>query len=486
VCKGYTWLLAARNADGGWSSPEWTDSDAATTGHIVRVLVELCAADNHVLCEAVDFLLGNRIDQTEHMAWPARATQLLADRTKPWLEGTLCATLSLLSYASLPEAHIPRKTLSALVASGKSWVRHCLETQEQVWEYGLWWLCVCASILSHAHGSPSLWRRLRAECDRRLCGDRTHWRKAPGADEDLLHSVNVLQCLMRFPRRDSHAIAPGIRYLLDNAVKDGKQRVVYWPCQPTKLRTGPLLITRYVLWLLCEARQAGIPGTASDETEAAIYGSARWLAMRRRGNGCWTEKSERRSLPSITAYAVLAVWRALNAACAEDDRGRLRHLLAGEIETRTATDRAHVFISYVHENQKKVGHLRAELERHGVKTWSDKDLQAGKDWKLQIRRAIEQGQAFAACFSPQAILKKRSYMRRELAEAMEELMLRPHDQSWFIPIKLFRCEIPDEDIGRGKTLRDLQWVELYRDWKGGVQKILSAIRASASRTRGPG
>lgn len=61
-------------------------------------------------------------------------------------------------------------------------------------------------------------------------------------------------------------------------------------------------------------------------------------------------------------------------------------------------------------------------------------------------------------------------------EAIEKLRQRSIYQSWFITVKLSECEIPDYDIGAGETLQDLQYVELYKDWNDGIQRILNVIQ----------
>ena len=147
-------------------------------------------------------------------------------------------------------------------------------------------------------------------------------------------------------------------------------------------------------------------------------------------------------------------------------------------KVRAITDESHVFISFVHENHKKVRRLVDALEKHGVRCWTDKDIPAGKDWRSEIRSAIQKGHAFAACFSPKSLTKKRSYMHAELQLAIEELQIRPLDQSWFIPIKLFECDIPKREIGGNRTLHHLQWVELHKNWEQGIEKIVTAILAS--------
>jgi formylglycine-generating enzyme required for sulfatase activity len=69
-----------------------------------------------------------------------------------------------------------------------------------------------------------------------------------------------------------------------------------------------------------------------------------------------------------------------------------------------------------------------------------------------------------------------NFMNEELVEAIDILRQRPTDQSWFIPVKLNECEIPDRDIGAGETLRDIHWIELDKDWDDGLQRIIKVIR----------
>ena len=143
----------------------------------------------------------------------------------------------------------------------------------------------------------------------------------------------------------------------------------------------------------------------------------------------------------------------------------------------------HVFISYVHENDKEVQKLCEELTRCGVKVWLDRnDIEIGVDWQQAIRRAIHDGAFFIACFSKEyearrdKIQEERiTYMNEELTLAIDILRQRFLDQAWFIPVILNDCSVPDFDIGRGKTLQSLQYVELYKDWNVGVKRIVDVI-----------
>ena len=142
-----------------------------------------------------------------------------------------------------------------------------------------------------------------------------------------------------------------------------------------------------------------------------------------------------------------------------------------------------VFISYVREDADQVRRLTDELKSHGVDVWVDTDrILPGQQWAWAIRQGIRQGDYFIACFSECYERRGRTYMNEELNLAIEELRLRPSDRAWFIPVLISKCTVPDLDIGAGKTLRSIQWVELYKDWRCGLQKILAVVASSVSRT----
>lgn len=69
-------------------------------------------------------------------------------------------------------------------------------------------------------------------------------------------------------------------------------------------------------------------------------------------------------------------------------------------------------------------------------------------------------------------------MNTELSLAIEELASYSTDKPWFIPVLLSKCKIPDFPITGNRTLRDLHYVELYKDWDGGVDQIIEAIISS--------
>jgi hypothetical protein len=137
----------------------------------------------------------------------------------------------------------------------------------------------------------------------------------------------------------------------------------------------------------------------------------------------------------------------------------------------------HVFISYVREDADAVPRLSEELRKRCIKVWIDKNsIAPGTRWQRAIRKAIQSGDYFIACFSEHYAKRNKTYMNEELTRAIDELRKRAIDRAWFIPVLLSESEVPDRSIGGGETLTDIQQVRLYEDWNAGIQQILSVIK----------
>lgn len=81
-----------------------------------------------------------------------------------------------------------------------------------------------------------------------------------------------------------------------------------------------------------------------------------------------------------------------------------------------------------------------------------------------IRRAITDGAlAFIACFSSNSVSRYKSRQNEELTLAIDELRLRSPERPWLIPVRLDACDIPDRDIGGGRTLASLLPADLFGD-----------------------
>src|SRR5262245_48623570 len=111
----------------------------------------------------------------------------------------------------------------------------------------------------------------------------------------------------------------------------------------------------------------------------------------------------------------------------------------------------HVFISYVRENRSAVDRLADQLKHAQIEVWLDRQsIRPGQRWRTAIRRAIQDGAYFIACFSDEYVARSRNYMNEELTIAIDELRLRPTDRAWFIPIRLGQAPIPSRSIGGGE------------------------------------
>ena len=152
--------------------------------------------------------------------------------------------------------------------------------------------------------------------------------------------------------------------------------------------------------------------------------------------------------------------------------------IRAKVNPKTSSIAGHVFISYVRENSRQVDWLQQRLEGAGVPVWRDTaDLWPGEDWRSKIRRAITDGAlVFIACFSQAAVSRHKSYQNEEIMLAIEQMRLRPPDHPWLIPVRFDECEIPDREIGAGRTLSSIQRADLFGDSANeGIERLLRVI-----------
>jgi nucleoside phosphorylase len=123
----------------------------------------------------------------------------------------------------------------------------------------------------------------------------------------------------------------------------------------------------------------------------------------------------------------------------------------------------HVFLSYANDDSAGVDQVQDALKAAGVRVWRDiDDLLGGQDLLHTIRQAITSNAfVFIAFFSTTSVARTKSYQNAELTLAIEEMRMRRFDLPWLIPVRLDDCEVPDRDIGGGRTLRSLLWIDLF-------------------------
>jgi len=146
---------------------------------------------------------------------------------------------------------------------------------------------------------------------------------------------------------------------------------------------------------------------------------------------------------------------------------------------RSPESMPYVFISHVHENQEDINRLCNDLNKNGIKVWLNRsNIKPGARWRDAIEEAIQNGAYFIACFSKEYNDREENYMNEELTLAVDRLRRFSTDHTWFIPVKLNKCAIPNRRISAVDTLQDLHYTELHNDWDDGVQHILDVIQSS--------
>lgn len=125
----------------------------------------------------------------------------------------------------------------------------------------------------------------------------------------------------------------------------------------------------------------------------------------------------------------------------------------------------HVFVSYVHEDSQEVEKLCEVLAAARIPYWRDRNsLGPGDAWKAKIRQAIQGGSlVFLACFSENSRTKAKSHMNEELTLAVEEYRKMPPGRTWLIPVRFDSGDVPEWDLGAGRTLSDLNYADLFGD-----------------------
>jgi hypothetical protein len=138
----------------------------------------------------------------------------------------------------------------------------------------------------------------------------------------------------------------------------------------------------------------------------------------------------------------------------------------------------HVFISYVREDSDAVDGLCAVLEAAQIPYWRDrKDLGPGDAWRAKIKSAIRDGSlVFLACFSDNSRAKEKSHMNEELTLAVDEFRQMPPGRVWLIPVRFDAGDVPDWDLGAGRSLSDLNYSDLFgKDHLAHAARLVTTI-----------
>lgn len=156
-----------------------------------------------------------------------------------------------------------------------------------------------------------------------------------------------------------------------------------------------------------------------------------------------------------------------------------RHETEDHVVAESPKLAGHAFISYVREDSHKVNQLQQRLEAAGVQVWRDTaNLWPGEDWRAKIRHAITVNTfVFIACFSHKSAARKVSYQNEELNLAVDQLRLRRPSEVWLVPVRFADCDIPDLDIGGGRTLASIQRADLFGDrYEIDINRLVATVR----------
>ena len=148
----------------------------------------------------------------------------------------------------------------------------------------------------------------------------------------------------------------------------------------------------------------------------------------------------------------------------------------------------HVFISYVREDADRVAELAQALRRARIRVWLDTDnLSPGQTWFAEMRRAIKNDAlVFIACFSDNSRARISTVQWEELNLAVEQLRLRPPGVQWLIPVRFDDGPVPDLDIGGGRTLASLQYVDIFgNDATDGMARLIRTVRRIRRQSSAP-
>ena len=136
-----------------------------------------------------------------------------------------------------------------------------------------------------------------------------------------------------------------------------------------------------------------------------------------------------------------------------------------------------VFLAYAKEDGELAARLYDELEARGFRPWMDvRKLLPGQNWPRAIENAIEISDFFIACFSSISA-SKRSGFQAELRYALDCARRAPLDEIFMLPVRLDECRVP-------RTIqREIQYVDLFPDWKAGMAVLVSTLEAEWKRRR---
>jgi len=141
---------------------------------------------------------------------------------------------------------------------------------------------------------------------------------------------------------------------------------------------------------------------------------------------------------------------------------------------QTQTTQHWVFISHVEADRDYVERIKYYLEASNISCRSSLTDGASLQ-EMGASEIIEKCCFFVACFPGNFQNIHETSMHQELLQAVEELRKRHSDSGWLIPIRLSDEQLPKLNVGAGTNLSDLQAIDLFSDFDGGIRKLRNVI-----------
>jgi len=130
-----------------------------------------------------------------------------------------------------------------------------------------------------------------------------------------------------------------------------------------------------------------------------------------------------------------------------------------------------IFLLYARGDKQAVHRLYNRIVKDGARAWLDeKKILAGQDWQYEIRKAIYSSDIVIVCLSRQ-FNRQGGYRHEELRIALEKANALPEGETFIIPIRLEKCDVPD-------PLHRWQRVDLFE--AGGYGKLMSALESGCN------
>ena len=125
----------------------------------------------------------------------------------------------------------------------------------------------------------------------------------------------------------------------------------------------------------------------------------------------------------------------------------------------------HIFISYSRQDRDVVDSIITKLEEAGLDIWVDRDdIKAGRQWRMQIVRAIDAADSFVISLSPNSITSVNVRKELDLAEDSQN--------PFVLPVMLADVTIPPE---MRYQLAGTQHIPYYLDPEEGYDKLEGSL-----------